>query len=173
MQLTLRRKPVGGYWRGQLGRLGQSGETETEGTGLPTDSTPDFNTQEYYESGYTGPGPGYNIETTPGVELTPTELAAEQTRARSWLSENFPSVLNTGTKALMSATQIAAGLQAGAVKTSSTCPSGYMIAGGACVQQQAGAPAAGQPLIPGLDNRSLAIIGAGLAFLLLLGGKRR
>ena len=171
MELNLRRKAVGGYWGGNLGFLGQSGETETEEMGLPTDEA-----SNSYVSGEvdlsTIADPGFNIQTTPGTPLSDAELVAEQARARSWISENFPSVISTGAKAIMSAAQIASGISAGAVKTSSTCPSGYMVSGsGACIQPQVAGAAV--QLIPGLDNRSLAILGGGLLFLLLLGGKRR
>jgi hypothetical protein len=172
MELDLRRKAVGGYWRGGLG---QSGETAVEGSGLPTDPGPDFNAVTY-ESGEvdlsTLAAPGYNITTAPIDPYTGSELQAEQGRARSWLETTFPSALNTTTKLLMSAGQISAGVAAGAVKKSATCPSGYMVSGtGACVVPQTG-PAAQAQLIPGLDNRSLAIIGGGLLFLFLLAGRK-
>lgn len=113
--------------------------------------------------------------TPAGPELTPAEMEAEQARARSWLSQlNLPSVLTAGAKVALTAAQIAQGVQAGAIKPSSTCPSGYMVAGTANCVQASGT--AGAPLIAGISNQTLAI-GAVIAFLFLFmagsGGRRR
>jgi len=161
MQLPLRRAYG---WGG----LGQSGETDTEGGGLPTGSI-DFSSGETDPSAYF-PAPGYNIGTTPGVELTPTELAAEQTRARAWLSTlDLPGSLTTGAKVALTAAQIAAGLQAGNLKASSTCAGGYLVAGtGQCVSSPAGA---GAPLVAGISNQTLAI-GVGVLLLLMFMGRK-
>jgi hypothetical protein len=93
--------------------------------------------------------PGYNITTTPGVVLSPAELAVEQSRATAWLAQ-IPGALSTAGKiAALTSAQIAAGIQSGALKPSSTCPSGYLVAGSAqCV------PAASS----GLSNPTLAIV---------------
>ncbi len=176
MELALRRKAyrTGGWWgRG----MGQSGETDEEGTGLPTDSTPDT-TYIDYSSGEvdpsTLPGPGYNIPTKPGAELSDAELAAEQARARDFLAK-LPNILNTATKVTMSAAQLAAGLTAGVVKPSTTCPGGYLVAGtGQCVQTPAAAATA-PTLVAGIPNSTLFMIIGGFGLLLILsksGGRR-
>jgi hypothetical protein len=92
--------------------------------------------------------PGYNITTTPGVALSPAELAAEQSRATAWLAQ-IPGALSTAGKiAALTTAQIAAGIQSGALKPSSTCPSGYLVAGSAQCVSAANS---------GISNTALAI----------------
>ncbi len=161
MELALRR----GFrrWPG----LGQSGETDTEGVDLPTGSI-DFSSGEVDPSTYY-PAPGSTLETTPGVELTPAELAAEQTRASAWLA-TIPGALSIAGKVALTAAQISAGVAAGNLKPSSTCPSGYLVAGGGqCVTAPTGTTG-------GISNTTLAI--GAIAFLFLMmasggGGRRR
>jgi hypothetical protein len=114
-----------------------------------------------------GMGPVPN--TTPLAPLTPAELAAEQSRASAWLA-TIPGALSTASKvAALTTAQIAAGLQAGALKPSSTCPSGYMLAGSA---QCAGASTSGAPLIAGISNTTLGIAAVVFLALMLMGKKR-
>ena len=114
-------------------------------------------------------GMGPTPNTTPGVALTPAELAAEQTRASAWLA-TIPSTLSAVSKiAALTTAQIAAGVQAGALKPSSTCPSGYMVAGSA---QCAGVSTSGAPLIAGVSNTTLAI-GAVIFLALIMMSKKR
>jgi hypothetical protein len=114
-------------------------------------------------------GMGPTPNTTPGPILTPTELAAEQARASSWLA-TIPGALSTVSKiAALTTAQIAAGVQSGALKPSSTCPSGYMVAGSA----QCAGTAAGAPLIAGISNTTLAIGAVVLLALFMMGSKRR
>ncbi len=165
MQVSLRQRRQYG-WRG-MGD-GGSGETDTEGSALPGDI--DFSSGETDPSAYY-PAPGYNIETAPGPVLAPDELAAEQARAQDWLKQ-LPNIINVAGKITMSASQLAAGIQAGMVKPSTTCPSGYLV-GTECVAPVA-QPAASASLVPGLPNSTLAMIGGGLLILVLIsrGGKR-
>ena len=147
-----------------------SGEVATEGGGLPGGAL-DFSSGEVDPSLFF-PAPGFNIQTEPGVELSPVELAAEQTRARDWIS-HLPATVNVAGKLALSAAEIAAGLSAGALKPSSTCPSGYLIAGGGACVQTAGAGSSGQ-LVPGIQNQTLVTIALGaLALMVLSGGRRR
>jgi hypothetical protein len=164
MELALRQ--AYGLW-GHLGGMGQSGEVGEEGGGLPGGAV-DFSSGEVDPSTYY-PAPGYNIGTTPGVELTPTELAAEQARARTWLSQlNLPSAVTAGAKVALTAAQIASGLQAGTVKASSTCPGGYLVSGtGQCVQASSATSA---QLLSGISNQTLAIVGIAFVALMMLGG---
>ncbi len=105
---------------------------------------------------------------TPGVALTPVELAAEQARATSWLS-TIPGALSAASKiAALTTAQIAAGVQSGALKPSSTCPSGYMLAGSA---QCTGATSTG--ILPGVSNTTLGIVAVLFFGLMMMGGKRR
>ena len=163
MQLALRHGVYGG-WHG----LGQSGETVDEGTGLPTDTGINFSSGETDPSLYY-PAPGSELTTIPGTELTPAELATEQAAAQSWLSQYGGGVL--------SAAQIAAGIAQGVIRATTTpaqraaCPSGAMFPNGQCVGLGGGAAA---PLIAGIPNQTLVILGVGfLALLLLGGGKHR
>jgi hypothetical protein len=113
------------------------------------------------------PNPGFNINVTPGVALTPAELAAEQSRASAWLA-TIPGAISTAGKiAALTTAQIAAGVQSGALKPSSTCPSGYMLAGSAQCTGVSGAP-----LIPGVSNTALAFVAIAFLGLMLMGGKR-
>ena len=112
--------------------------------------------------------PGSTINVTPGVALTPAELAAEQSRASSWLA-TIPSTLSAVSKiAALTTAQIAAGVQAGALKPSSTCPSGYMVAGSA---QCAGA-ASSTSVLPGVSNTTLVYVGLAFLGLMMMGKKR-
>lgn len=172
MEVALRKRVQGGWWAGISG-LGTEyypdGEP-IETYGLPTDSTPDYNYQTYGSGEVdlsTLPSPGYNIPTTPAAPLTQAELAAEQQRAYNWL-QNLPADINLATKVILSATQITQGLQSGAVKASSTCPSGYMVEGGRCVE-----PSSQGQLVPGLSNNTLLLIGGGVLLFALVGGGGR
>ena len=160
MELALRR----GYHRRWPG-LGQSGEVDTEGGGLPGGGI-DFSSGEADPSLYF-PAPGSTLTTTPGVDLTPDELAAEQTRASAWLAQ-IPGALSVAGKVALSAAQIAQGVAAGNIKASSTCPSGYLVAGsGQCVT------APGSPSIfGGISNTTLAVVGV-LFVLFALGSRKR
>jgi hypothetical protein len=113
------------------------------------------------------PNPGFHINVTPGVALTPAELAAEQSRASSWLA-TIPGALTTASKIGLTAAQIATGVQSGGLKPSSTCPSGYLIAGSA----QCAVGAGSAPIIAGVSNTTLAIA-AVLFFGLMMMGKKR
>jgi hypothetical protein len=150
---------------------GGSGETETEGSGLPPGDI-DFSSGEVDPSTYY-PAPGYNIIPSgpPAPELSPEEFAAEQERARQWLAQ-LPNIINAAGRITMSAAQLAAGIQAGTIKPSTTCPSGYLV-GTECVAPVQ--PAASASLIPGLPNSTLAMIGGGILILVLItksGGRR-
>ncbi len=163
MQVSLRqRQQYGGWWRGL------SGETDDEGSGIPGDI--DFSSGEVDPSTYY-PAPGYNAPTTTAPDLTPVELSAEQDRARVWLQQ-LPNIINVAGRITMSASQLAAGIQQGVIKPSTTCPSGYLV-GTECVAPVA-QPAASAQLIPGLPNSTLAMIGGGLLILVLIskGGRR-
>jgi hypothetical protein len=175
--------------------LGQSGEVDTEGIGLPggvvvsedpiptpsdpllTDESGNFCLASMFVNGQCPQsadpsllfGMGPTPSTTPLPALTPAELSAEQSRASAWLA-TIPGALSTASKIGLTAAQIAAGVQSGGLKPSSTCPSGYMIAGSA--QCAVGASTAGAPLIAGVSNTTLAI-GALVFFAFMMMGKRR
>ncbi len=105
---------------------------------------------------------------TPGVALTPAELAAEQSRATSWLA-TIPGALTTAAKiAALTSAQIAAGIQSGGLKPSSTCPSGYMVAGSA----QCTGAAPSTSVFPGVSNTTLAIAAMAFFGLMMMGRKR-
>lgn len=117
--------------------------------------------------------PGYNILTDPGPELTPTEFAAEQKRATDWLAM-LPNLITTAEKVFLNSSQIASGVQAGVVKSSSTCPSGYLVSGtGQCVA------AAASQWVDFATNQQILTWGAialgGIVLINLIpsGGKRR
>jgi hypothetical protein len=197
MQLTLRRGFGYAFdpRRGMRG-LGQSGEVDTEGTALPTDilavsSSPTEGVLSLYDQLIgqgVSPADAYQYDptgaiaagvdpstlfpltagvVTPGVPLTPAELAAEQSRASAWLA-TIPGAISTASKiAALTTAQIAAGVQSGALKPSSTCPSGYMLAGSAQCTGVSGAP-----LIPGVSNTALAFVAIAFLGLMLMGNKR-
>lgn len=185
MEVTLRRKPAGygGWWRG-LGDL----ESDLIAAGIdPADAAaysalpPDTLYSQLIAAGvspldaagYSGlPQVPTGMPSATAPDLTPDELAAEQTRAADWLKA-LPNILNTTTKAALTAAQITAGVNAGALKSSSTCPSGYLVAGtGQCVST---VPTASTPLVAGIPNSTLYMIGGGLLLFMLLsksGGRR-
>ncbi len=172
MEVALRRKQApGGWWRG-LGDDTTVDPTTTDGSlesqliaaGVdPADA-----------GAYSAlPGGSTGMPSTTGPDLTPDELAAEQARASSWLAQNTPAILNATTKAALTAAQISSGVAAGALKPSSTCPSGYLVAGSAqCVNTAQGTAA---PLVAGLPNSTLAMVVGGFLLLMILskGGGRR
>jgi hypothetical protein len=187
MEVTLRRKPAGygGWWRG-LGDL----ESELIAAGIdPADAAaysalPAGSLESQLIAAGIDPADAAAYSALPGgstgmpaagpaPDLTPAELAAEQARATTWLAQNTtPAILKSVTGAALTAAQIASGLTAGAVKPSSTCPSGYLLAGtGQCVIS--GAP--GASVVAGLPNSTLLMIGGGFLLLMILsksGGRR-
>lgn len=174
MSQSIQHGVYGGWWGAGIAGLGDSGETDVEGSGLPTGGSVDWSSGEVDPSTYYQ-APGYDLTTVPGVELSPVELAAEQTRAYAWL-QALPNVVNVAGKVALSASQIAQGIQQGVVKASSTCQSGYMVPGGQCVQAQGSQLSLSGQLIPGVPNKTLLIVGAGVLMLMILsqsGGRRR
>ncbi len=163
MQVNLRQRRQYGLWRG-MGDGDPEGSIESQLIAAGVDP---IDAAQYSEL----PGGSTSATTTPLPEFSPDELAAEQARAFDWL-KTLPNIINAAGKITMSAAQLAAGIQAGTIKPSTTCPSGYLV-GTECV-----APVA-QPvqasLIPGLPNSTLAMIGGGLLILVLIsksGGRR-
>ena len=155
----------GGWWG-----LGQSGETDTEGGGLP-DMTVSTSSGEVDPS-LMYADPGFNIATAPGELMSPEQIAAEQADARTWLQ-------SIGAPAALTAAQVAAAVAKGFLQPTKTaaqraaCPGGYVFPNGDCAQVQT---AAGAPLIPGIDNKTLLLVAAGLVFFMILsksGGGRR
>lgn len=134
------------------------------------------------------PDTGINLDVTTGTpaltapDLTPDQMAQAQAQAEAWLLQNVPATSGmTPAQALsalstlsLSAAQIAAGLTAGTVQSApGACPSGYKYSTGVCVPSVQ--PPASQSLISGISNQTLAIVGIGFLFLMMLGsgGKRR
>jgi hypothetical protein len=115
---------------------------------------------------------------TPGAALTPAQLAAQQGQAQAWLLQNVPPTPSGLTQAqqlaslALTAAQIASGVSAGTVQSTSTsaCPSGYKYAAGPCVPSPG---LLGAPLIAGVSNTTLAIGAVIFLALMMMGGKRR
>ncbi len=140
--------------------LGQSGETETEGGGLPG-GTIDFSSGEVASPFvYTTPW----TEDTIGVtSATPEEQAA----AQSWLAHAFdPLNVNRIAQALKAGTIIASKVTPAGAKV---CPSGYAYPNGQCIQTTG----TSTQILPGVSNQTLAIVGIGLVALVMIGGGRR
>jgi hypothetical protein len=139
--------------------LGQSGETETEGGGLPGGSI-DFSSGEVNPFTYTTPWTPATIGVT---SATPEEQAA----ARNWLAHAFdPLAASKIAQALASGVIVVSkGLTPGGQKI---CPSGYAYPNGQCIQVSGS-----QALIPGISNQTLAIIGIAFFALVMIGGGRR
>lgn len=154
MELALRRSYYG---------LGDSGEVDVEGVGLPGGLI-DTSSGEFDPSAVFA-GPGFNIGTTPGVDLTPAELATEQSAARDWIAHSFdPTNVSKIAQAVATGALVAShGLNAAGHPI---CTSGYAYPNGQCAQ------VSGQ-LVPGVSNQTLAIVGGVVLVLLLAGGRRR
>jgi hypothetical protein len=142
--------------------LGQSGETETEGGGLPGGSI-DFSSGEVASPFvYTTP---WTDETIGVTSATPEEQAA----ARTWIAHAFdPLNVNKIAQALRAGTIIASRVTPAGAKV---CSSGYAYPNGQCIQTTG----TSQQLIPGVSNQTLAIVGFAfvVAMVMFRGGGRR
>ena len=165
MEVSLRRKEYGsgGWWRRGLG---QSGETEEEGTGLPTDAEPD------YSSGET-----WNQSPQALTDYLALLEAGRQSPGDFGTPSRMPSSADIAKAIQMFAT---VGIKALAPSpVTGACPPNLKLVGAACVPLNvtAGTAAAQTtaPLVAGIPNSTLFMIVGGFGLLLILsksGGRR-
>jgi hypothetical protein len=170
MQLALRRA----YY--DLGGLGQSGETETEGGGLPTAGFPEVGGGSGEGAPYIDPETGLPVQfgivtnTDPLPTIIPYGTTGGQMTGKvpPLNASQLASAISAGTVVLAKSLTGAAGIAA------AKCSSGYATPQGACVQiatTAAGIGTGGQ-VIPGVSNQTLAI-GVGVLLLFMFMGERR
>jgi len=134
------------------------------------DAESDFNFD--YDWITSDPDAGYAVTRDPGIPFGP------QPANTDIIPFGERSGAMTGPVPPLNTNQLAAAIKAGTVILSKlgaggkVCPSGYATPQGACVPVQ-GSAGAGQPLIPGMSNQTLAILGIGLFALVMIGGGRR
>lgn len=161
MEVALRKKRYGGWWKGL-------GDESTD------DAYAGFGTAEGADPTVVYADPGYNIGTSLDSTLEDIEkqlIASGYGKSDTGTPSSLPSV-ETIAKAISSFAQIGVKALAPSAVTGG-CPAGYVLNGAACVP--IAKTGVGAPLIAGVPNSTLMLIGGGFLFLMLLskGGGRR